>query len=461
MWEQCAKLPSLQVIVACAREHCQAANLSGFRFCSTCGEKRRVVQLQQANVAADDTAIAARREQVMRQLAGKSHERSKDRELDALTAFLRSRPTASLRRTNVFEATPSDVVDFLVHRDLTGKGRTKVHTADCTDRSTKCSCPSRMAQSAVQALVSKVKTRLYELGCAGEWNSLSSTGNPADAAAVNKYLIAIKEEQGRAGCAQTTARARAMLPRQLRDLINYMRNLAYLQYSRDRVRWVQILQDIAWVTIQFRALNRGAELSNLRTDNTIIGPNESCVAFQVSFSKVLRGDGPREFGAPALPGDDTCPVRAFKQYIQETRNLFHWDWEAGSFWVFPYISATGARMDSAVTAQAMGQRFNKYLQRLSHSLGGSGSVIVESLHGLRAGGALCLAMDGASLREVMLQGFWNSPKTAMRYVGILESIIGQEFKDAMKSRGVDQHWTGSVSAKFPETRFGLGERTEK
>ena len=88
-------------------------------------------------------------------------------------------------------------------------------------------------------------------------------------------------------------------------------------------------------------------------------------------------------------------------------------------------------------------------------------MIVESLHGLRAGGALCLAMEGASLWEVMLQGFWSSPKTARRYVGILEAIIGQEFKDAMKSRGMEQHWKGSVSAKTPESRFGLGERTEK
>ena len=66
---------------------------------------------------------------------------------------------------------------------------------------------------------------------------------------------------------------------------------------------------------------------------------------------------------------------------------------------------------------------------------GAKPLVVESLHGLRAGGALHMALMGKSLRDIMVQGFWRSPKTALRYIGMLEKLIGQEFKDAVRDKG--------------------------
>ena len=43
---------------------------------------------------------------------------------------------------------------------------------------------------------------------------------------------------------------------------------------------------------------------------------------------------------------------------------------------------------------------------------------------------------GKGLKEVMLQGFWRSPKTALRYIGLLEGIIGQEFAAAVQDKGL-------------------------
>ena len=403
---------------------------------------------------ANDDAIAQRKAAVMQAFAHKTHEKSKSKELDAFSSFLRSRPTEALRRASVFEAIPADVVDFLVHRDLTGNGRTIVHRPDCNDRDTPgCGCPARMAQSGVHTLLSKVKTRLYELGCSGEWDSRSGTGNPADSSVVQKYLIAIKEEQGRAGCTAVSARQRAMLPQKLQRLVESMRDQAYAAYAKDKVKWVSILQDIAWITVQFRSLNRGAELSFLRTDMTIIGPNDSCVVFQVTFSKVIRGDSTREFGCAEIPGDPTCPVRAFKQYVEETNKLFRWAWDKGSYWVFPYIGMRGDRLADNVTASAMAQRFNKYLKVLDPEE----SEQHESLHGLRAGGALDMAREGKVLKEVMLQGFWRSPKTALRYIGLLEGIIGQEFAAAVQDKGLRDHWKGAPdgSVQAGNFRFSL------
>ena len=195
------------------------------------------------------------------------------------------------------------------------------------------------------------------------------------------------------------------------------------------------LQDVAWFTIQFRSLSRGSELSDLRTDRMMVGPNDSCLAFQVTFSKVLRGSGTEEFGVPAIPGDATCPVRAFKAYRMAPEQYFQWEWGRGSFPVFPFIHPQGNRL-TAVTAAAMHQRFHKHLQRAQDALGQTDMEVVESLHGLRAGGALDMALAGKSLADIMAQGFWKSPTTARHYIGVLERIVGADFAKAVRERGL-------------------------
>ena len=74
----------------------------------------------------------------------------------------------------------------------------------------------------------------------------------------------------------------------------------------------------------------------------------------------------------------------------------------------------------------MASRFKAYLKDLR--LDDTDTVgVLESLHGLRAGGALWMALKGDDLREIMAQGFWKSPKTAIHYIGMLRTVIGDEF----------------------------------
>ena len=84
----------------------------------------------------------------------------------------------------------------------------------------------------------------------------------------------------------------------------------------------------------------------------------------------------------------------------------------------------------------MGQRFKRHLERAQADLGETDPDITESLHGLRAGGALFMALSGKSLADIMLQGFWKSPDTARRYIGLLERIVGDEFALAVRKHGI-------------------------
>ena len=108
---------------------------------------------------------------------------------------------------------------------------------------------------------------------------------------------------------------------------------------------------------------------------------------------------------------------------------FGWRWDADGAFVFPRFCSTIIYSD-AVSPHAMAQRFLKHRDRLSRELDDTSGV--ETLHGLRAGGALSMALDGASLQEICLQGFWRSPKTALHYIGLLELIVGEEFIAAVQ-----------------------------
>ena len=247
------------------------------------------------------------------------------------------------------------------------------------------------------------------------------------------------------------ARQRALLPDKLRKLVSNMRSRMVKIYAPSSQAVLTLLQDIAWITVQFRSLSRGSELSDLRTDRMMMGPNDSCMAFQVTFSKVIRGGRAGEFGVPRVDGDESCPVRAMRSYIRYSSQYFGWEWDSGSFPVFPFIGMRGGRLQ-AVTASAMHQRFRKHLDK---AFGGDNpdSEIEESLHGLRAGGALYKALQGESLEEIMLQGFWSSPSTALHYIGVLELLVGDKFALAVQRHGLVRHLPN-----LRGTRAGAGLR---
>ena len=134
-------------------------------------------------------------------------------------------------------------------------------------------------------------------------------------------------------------------------------------------------------------------------------------------------------------------MRAMRAYIMYSSQYFGWDWDEGSFPVFPFISRTGSRLE-AVTASAMHQRFRKHL-KIAFEGDAPDKEIEESLHGLRAGGALYRALQGESLEEIMLQGFWRSPSTALHYIGLLELLVGDDFVMAVREHGLVRELPGS------------------
>ena len=436
-------------LVACPVLGCSGANFLDFRYCQWCGTARKVVSLQmpaghqQAKI--DDIAILQRRQQLVTAMAIKSHSVAKDKEFEAFEIFVYSR-SAGFQRCSVFQATPADVVDFIIYRDMTGEGRTVVHQMSCMNRPRSgCGCPVGLSAESIRGLASKLKTRFYELGCCGAWNASDGSGNPADSGLVSMMVRAIREEQAKAGVNIMSARRKALLPQKLEQLLNKLCTRADELYEQahqrsnqlgiavDLAPVLRVMQDAAWFAVQFRALNRGSELQNLRTGGTFIGPNACCIGFQFTFSKVMRAGGSMEFGVQQRPGDPTCPVLHFKKYVALSSSVFHWNWDIDGALVFDSFDKFGARTNTPVTAGAMNQRFQTYLKLFGMD-DSETSGILESLHGLRAGGALELALAGESLTDIMLQGFWKRPSTALHYIGLLSRVVGDEFVEALQAQ---------------------------
>jgi hypothetical protein len=409
---------------------CGGSNSASFNFCQWCGWARRLIKDRESpKIVINEDEIRLRKDALSAITEEKKHFKKKCKEFEDLEVFLHSRGTVGKLRGSVLQAMPGDIVDFLIHRDLQAQGRTVVHTQICLTRNLdgSCGCPTRLAADSVRGLASKIRTRFYELGCGGQWRADCCSGNPADSTQVDQYVKSIKEEQAQAGCQVMMARQRAMLPQKLNFLILAMAKEADKQRSICTEKCLQILQDMAWLTIQFRAVNRGAEISNLKVGNTLVGPNDSCLILQFTFSKVMREGKAHEFAVASRPGDPTCPVRRIRMYVDMTKKQKGWDWEQCGKFVFQDLKSDSPK---PVTAAAMNERLKTHLKFHNMDEG-------EILHGLRAGGALTMALEGKSIEDIMAQGFWASPQSAMKYVGILSEVIGKEFLEEVRRRHGD------------------------
>ena len=432
-------------LVACPGRGCEGPNYSDFRFCQWCGVPRVMINVGAVElVKVKDELILERRYALCAAIALTSHSQSKDKEFASFERFLQGRTIEGLRRASAFQAIPNDVVDFLVFRDISGEGRTVVHRPECMTRpSSGCDCPVRLSAESFRGIASRLRMRFYELGVCGAWNSTAGQGNPADSGLVAQIVKQVKEEQAKAGVNIMSARRRALLPEKLAKLISCLANKANMAFitamaqrkeyggDLDMKPYLRVLQDSAWFAVQFRSLNRGNELSNLRTGGAIFGPNKSCVIFQFTFSKVMRDGGTHEFGVQAREGDVTCPVKNFGKYVTASSGMFGWDWNLDGAFVFDSFDKKGQRTGKPVTAAAMAQRFQNYLKEFGMDDSETTGVL-GSLHGIRAGGALARALEGESLADIMLQGFWKSPSAALHYIGLLQMVIGDEFLEAIQ-----------------------------
>jgi len=105
---------------------------------------------------------------------------------------------------DLFQATPRDVIGFLMSSDETG--RTKVHATSCVywgqaslPAGATCACPVRAAAKSLDTRRGILRAVFRDKGRPGVWSPMTGTGNPCAAPEVDLFLTMALREQKEAG----------------------------------------------------------------------------------------------------------------------------------------------------------------------------------------------------------------------------------------------------------------------
>ena len=109
---------------------------------------------------------------------------------------------------SVLDVDDTDILEFLMFKNVSGMGKTFVHAQNCehlgsyqeyVDCREKGCGRFHAAESMRSGTISMLRKGLTMLGLIGDWNQEKATGNPAASVAVKQYQLMLREEQAKAG----------------------------------------------------------------------------------------------------------------------------------------------------------------------------------------------------------------------------------------------------------------------
>ena len=252
-----------------------------------------------------------------------------------------------------------------------------------------------------------------ELGVVDSWSSTLRIGNPVRSDLVIQYMAFTAREQKQAGV--LVKQAPTILRSHLAQILLPMRT--QLQITTSGVDRITLARDIAFFTVAFSTMKRGAELTATLIQRILRLPNKSGLMSNFQYGKIQR-DGADHI--LTVPYDEEyvaiCPVGAVTQLIDIGKGV---EWYMTGGYLFSEIfcgrNGKATRGSLPISAAKMSTALKKYAQA-------AGETQVFSLHSFRSGGALTRALAGDSLSTVMQRAYWKNPKTAWRYMRLMEVV---------------------------------------
>lgn len=339
--------------------------------------------------------------------------------------FLASLPASK----DLFSATPSDVVSFLIWKD--SKGKTQIHNFDCPNVGIRehppCACPVRLAAGTVDSLIGKLRAIFREAGRTQDWEEKLCLGNPAASLLVKRYLKLFKEEQAIAGV--TPKQAIPMFADKLVRLADHI-DLKLQAINNDAATIYILVRDQAFFKTLLFSGDRPGDLSQVKTQEILRFPNDDGLLFNHTWGKTLRGGSSNLFGIKRCQNTKICAVAAIERYISTSRSL-RIDLSEG--FLFRPTSKSGGIINTPVSSESMGNRLNLYLKQAGIHEG-------ETAHSFRSGSAITLALTGANLADIMTHVGWGREHTAHYYMQ-LAKVIQFDSVSSRLAEAVDSHHT--------------------
>lgn len=442
--------------VLCPRADCLGENDERFRYCQWCAQPCTELRktTHKVPMEVDEKAVARRyrefREDVLSTPTIKSRCATTARFID----FLQSRKSG--RAVPLEDAQPRDVVEYLCFLDSCGRGRrTVVHDRECsavgTDSLAECStksgeCGKRFAHESLRTNHVSKLAMMFEkdAGCTHDWNSQSRTGNPVKSDLVAQYMRFTTKQQKRAGV--LVKQAPAMLRSHLSKIFGPMRAT---RDSRAPVfERLVLARDVAFFAVAFSTTKRGDELVNTLIQRILRLPNRSGLLFNFQWGKTMRSGADHvlavEYNSDCIA---LCPVRAVERYVEIARSV---GWNMDSGYLFPTVSpgtdgGPPVRGRKPVSASEMTAALKGYTKEV-------GIDQEFTVHSFRAGGAITQALDGQSLESIMQRAYWKNPRTAWRYMRLMQVVS--------PGSGIEGMVQGVTEEQFRElNEFPLSEQS--
>ena len=207
-------------------------------------------------------------------------------------------------------------------------------------------------------------------------------------------------------------------PRLMRDdIIKLLQRMsAWLMHpSLTQDERYEMMRDMAYIAVVFATGKRCDDIANLLISQMVRFPDGSGIMFGFQFGKTLRDGSRQMFG---VKKDDitpeVCAVRLMDD-LDNFANKVGIKREGNRF--FTKIK-DGKRILDNIPTEYLTERLRKYMKRAGMEVD-QGRLSV-SIHSLRAGGPLNRILEGDSLKKVMFEAYWKNPKTAWRYIKLLE-----------------------------------------
>ena len=384
--------------------------------------------MSQLRVAAvSEASIRSRRAALVASRMDSAYQQSRCSTWRGFLKFLGARPGGHVSST----CGPSDVVDFLVASDVVGK--TIVHSSACDAKSASlrlrpgsarqgCVCPRRLAFGTLDSMVGRLRSAFLDDGRV-------PADNPAAARIVKQYISDVRNEQLQRGV--VPQQARPVFSSKIRHISSRIRSLLDSSSTSpvtDPAARFAMLRCRAMLVLDASSLKRGAELGTTLTDSVIRFPDDTGMIFNYTWGKTLRSGSTHVFGIMRNPGDpDMCAVGCVDAYVFGALALGVSLSGPGAFLFRPWRHGTAP--NKPLHPSQLNCDFRSWLVHCGLFQG-------ETLHGVRTGAAIELALKGSSLRAVMDQAAWRRPDTARHYLKVWQ-VMGASVADSSRlpSRG--------------------------
>jgi integrase len=201
--------------------------------------------------------------------------------------------------------------------------------------------------------------------------------------------------------------------------------------------------DQAFFKCQFFAGDRAGDLTKVKTKSLLYLPRKEGLLFNHTLTKSFRQGTPNVFALKRHHDLRICPVTTIEAYVKLC-DLMHIRIREG--YLFRSTNQSGEVLPSPVEPAAIQARLTSYAAELPTIFGQRR----PSLHGLRHGWAISLALVGVELPTIMDHVGWRTSATANHYIKLQQVLYPGGASEILSHIALDLGTCIDNRTKFPD-----------